>query len=263
MKKKGGLFTGVFGGVVCLVLFAVAGYQTYQTLTTAGKPVAKPIEAVFMCSETGKTFDYKMTEGEHWPVLSPYSHKLTGYPTEPCYWTRDGKRKSKPTYVILNEHLGKPGDTICPECGRVVIGHNPLPPANVPLAPETAAATKPAVAPVPAPKPGAAKPATPHAENTPSTSEGGAGPPGSGSVASQANHGPTGNEAVVYATIRARMQEMIEERARMLKENRPPTDAAVRELEASILRGKQMLTEAGEVPPPIEPPIAEPASATE
>ena len=51
-------------------------------------------------------------------------------------------------------HLGKPGDTICPDCQRLVIGHNPKPPPNIPYADEApSAATKPAITPAPPSKP--------------------------------------------------------------------------------------------------------------
>ncbi|MBN2563999.1 MAG: hypothetical protein JXQ75_24050 [Phycisphaerae bacterium] len=138
---------GWLGIFVVVVLLGTAGYLTYKTLTTAGPPTPEPVEAVFMCAETGKTFPYAMQKGEHWPVMSPYSNKQTGYPTEQCYWTKVGRewrRKKTPTYVILNEYLGKPGDTVCPDCGRIVVGHNPLPPLEVPLVDET-----PATAPAP------------------------------------------------------------------------------------------------------------------
>jgi len=134
--KRGGPLSGGLGIFVVVLLLGTAAYLTVKTLTTAETPTPEPVEAVFMCVEANKTFKYAMKEGEHWPVLSPYSKKQTGYPTEPCYWTRDGKRKEKPTYVVLNEHIGKPGDTICPDCGRIVIGHNPPPPQDVPLVEE-------------------------------------------------------------------------------------------------------------------------------
>lgn len=117
-----------------VVLLGVAAWLTYRTLTTAPVPQVVGVETVYVCSETNKPFDYTMEEGEEYPVTSPYSKKKTGYPAEPCYWTRDNKQKSKPTWVILNSRLGKSGDTICPDCGRVVVGHNPRPGAEIPLA---------------------------------------------------------------------------------------------------------------------------------
>ena len=126
---SGGL--GLFLGVVIL---GVAVYLAYRTFTTAPIPEAHGTAMTFMCSETNKTFDYTMKEGESYPVESPYSKKKTGYPAEACYWTKDGKRKTNPDFVILKSRLGKDGDTICPVCGRVVVPHNPLPPSSTPIA---------------------------------------------------------------------------------------------------------------------------------
>lgn len=81
----------------------------------------------FVCSETGKGFDYVVDEKTTIPVKSPYSGKNTGYPAEKCYLDKDGKIKNTPNYVLLNETLGKPGPTFCPECGRMVVQHNPIP----------------------------------------------------------------------------------------------------------------------------------------
>ena len=85
-------------------------------------------------------------------MVSPYTNKKTGYPAEKCFWTRDGKRKAEPTYLLLNEHRGKKGPTICPDCGRIVYPHNPTPPSDTPLASQPAESKKPDVAPsAPAP----------------------------------------------------------------------------------------------------------------
>jgi hypothetical protein len=132
--KAGGPLSGGLGLFVFVVLILAAGYLSYRTLTEADPAAPRPLERDFVCSDTGRHFVYTLQMGDTWPVLSPFSKKHTGYPAERCYWTRDGKRKSAPTYVILNEMVKKPGDTICPDCGRLVVGHNPEPPANVPLA---------------------------------------------------------------------------------------------------------------------------------
>ena len=139
--KKGGPLSGGLGLVVAIVLFAVAAFLLYRTLLKGGQHEAPlSIEATFMCVETGQTFPHVPQMGEKWPVVSPFTNRLTGYPTEQCYWTKDGKRKKTPTYVVLNEHLNKPGDTICPDCGRIVVGHNQMPPPGTPLAGEPSAA---------------------------------------------------------------------------------------------------------------------------
>jgi hypothetical protein len=138
--KKGGPLSGGLGLVVAVVLFAGAAFLLYRSFWKGVHEAAEPVEATFMCIETGKTFRHAMELEEKWPVVSPFTNRLTGYPTEQCYWTKDGKRKKMPTYVVLNEHLNKPGDTICPDCGRIVVGHNPLPPPGTPQAGEPSAA---------------------------------------------------------------------------------------------------------------------------
>lgn len=82
---------------------------------------------MYICTETGKTFLHRNQVGESLPIHSPFSGKDTGVPAEPCYWTKDGGTKSEPTWVLVNEFIHKPGPTFCPDCGRLVIGHNPHP----------------------------------------------------------------------------------------------------------------------------------------
>jgi hypothetical protein len=83
--------------------------------------------SIYMCTETGKAFKHKNEEGEVPPVYSPYSGKNTGVKAELCYWTADGGTKKDPTPVLLNRLAGKDGPTFCPDCGRLVVGHNPAP----------------------------------------------------------------------------------------------------------------------------------------
>lgn len=81
---------------------------------------------VFVCSETGKAFEVTLKPGMTIPVKSPYSGKDTGYEfNEVCGWTADGKVANKPTYVLLNRTVGKPGPTFCPDCNRLVVADNP------------------------------------------------------------------------------------------------------------------------------------------
>jgi hypothetical protein len=302
MEKKANVLSGGRGILICVILFGLAGFLTYHTLTTAPRPVPVPMEVTFMCSEKHMTFEYAMKEGERWPVTSPFTGRKTGYPAERCYWTSDGKRKATPTYVILNENLGLPGDTICPDCRRIVVGHNPPPPPDTPLAePESAALHAPAGSPaaptagmpatsagqtpaIPAATPGlppassGAKPATPPAAPgakplTPPAAPG-APPPTAEQPRPSAFGGPPAGtppqpqpsaaeveqrraelEKTVYATTRAKMNEWVRERARLLKDGKSPSDPQVRELEASILEARRTLLEKGEAVSEIEPPI--------
>jgi len=240
MSKKSGAFSGGRGAVFALVMFGLAAFLVYRTLFTAGPPTPELIPVMFKCSETGKTFEYAMHEGDRWPVVSPYTNKNTGYPVERCYWTRDGKRKLTPTYVILNENLGKPGDTICPDCGRVVVGHNPPPPPDIPLAD-------------PAVPPKSAQPAAPLPKAPP--------PAASKPVDEDMAKKKAETEGVLFATVRAKMDELIAQRATMLKAGSAPTDPVIRQMEDAILRAQQTLKENGESVPDVQPPITASAPA--
>ena len=81
----------------------------------------------FADAETRQPFQQKIELGMTMPVKSPFTHRATGYPAELCYWTKDGKPKTTPTPVLLNSDLGIDGPTFCPDCGRLVVGHNPAP----------------------------------------------------------------------------------------------------------------------------------------
>lgn len=64
-------------------------------------------------------------------------------------------------------------------------------------------------------------------------------------------------ENMIYATIRIKMEDMIEKRAELLKSGRPPSDVEVRQLEGSIMRARDLLQEAGEIVEDVEPPIVQ------
>jgi hypothetical protein len=91
-------------------------------------------ERPFICAKTGKSFTYTMKAGDSVPVMSPFSKERTGFRAERCTWTKDGMIKHDPTYVLLNETIGQPGPTFCPDCDRLVVGRNPpaLPGARPP-----------------------------------------------------------------------------------------------------------------------------------
>jgi len=80
----------------------------------------------FIDSKTGKLFSYSISPGETYPVKAPSGEK-TGYPAELCYWTKDGKIRQEPYPVLVNQWIHKAGPTFCPDCGRLVIPHNPRP----------------------------------------------------------------------------------------------------------------------------------------
>ena len=82
--------------------------------------------------ETGQRFpEFRMPNDDAPPWKNPSTGSETVWPAELCYWTRDGKATLQPTLVVLNEYLGQTGKTICPDCGREVVRHNPLPPMEL------------------------------------------------------------------------------------------------------------------------------------
>jgi len=124
------MMTGTVGiaiGAVLLVASVGILWFSFRGRNVAGDEANRN----FICAETNKQFAHVIEDGETNPVMSPYTKRRTGWPAEKCYWTRDGKAKLKPTLVLLNNYIGKEGPTMCPDCGRVVRGHNPMPPAEV------------------------------------------------------------------------------------------------------------------------------------
>jgi hypothetical protein len=118
--------------VALLLSFSLAGYMSWRFFR-GSDAVIQANDRVYVCSETGKSFHVNLANliGKEIPIYSPFSGKNTGYPAELCYWTADGQTKTDPTPVLLNESVGKSGPTFCPDCGRLVVGHNPMPAANV------------------------------------------------------------------------------------------------------------------------------------
>jgi hypothetical protein len=119
-KAGQGVAVGLTAAALVLVVISVRNFL-------GGSPAAYAAERVFICAETKKPFEYEIVAGSRIPAPSPHSGKDTGYPAELCYWTKDGKTKEEPTPVLLNSYLGKRDATFCPDCGRLVVGHNPMP----------------------------------------------------------------------------------------------------------------------------------------
>jgi hypothetical protein len=118
--KSGIVKTIALAGVVILLVFYALSFFKSDAMDDAST-------STYVCSETGKPFKHANKVGETIPILSPFSGKNTGYPAEACFWTADGSTKKDPTWVLLNSVVGKTGPTFCPDCGRLVVGHNPAP----------------------------------------------------------------------------------------------------------------------------------------
>lgn len=85
---------------------------------------------VYIDVESNRTFGHRLSVGDRIPLDSPFTGRATGYPAERCFWTAEGKVKREPTYVLLNLYRGVEGPTFCPDCGRLVVVHNPFPDAR-------------------------------------------------------------------------------------------------------------------------------------
>src|SRR5690348_1875087 len=117
-----------FWAIAVIGILAVAlAVWTYKRDTGESEMAALSSHRMFIDADSLKAFPHELKIGESLPVISPFSGKATGYPAEACYWTKEGTAKETPTYVLLNETVGKPGPTFCPECGRLVTAHNPRP----------------------------------------------------------------------------------------------------------------------------------------
>lgn len=127
-KVKTGLTVGLAVISIVVLVWVVANH------TVLSEPSAESVsrKRVAIDSETRKVFvDYFVADGSTLPWKNPDTGKNTLVPAEFCFWTKDGKAKLEPTYVLLNEFIGKKEPTICPDCGRTVVMHNSLPPTNL------------------------------------------------------------------------------------------------------------------------------------
>ena len=119
-SSKGKLIALIAGVVLLVVLFFVI----WSNLGSEATEIAR--DRMYIDATTGKAFEHTLKASDVMPIKAP-SGQNSGYPAELCYWTADGKIKDKPTPVLLNSYVGKPGPTFCPDCGRVVVMHNPAP----------------------------------------------------------------------------------------------------------------------------------------
>ncbi|HEY7086623.1 MAG TPA: DUF1206 domain-containing protein [Tepidisphaeraceae bacterium] len=131
-KTQTGLrqFLQTSGGQVLLIggLIIALGLAVYAVVSNLGPGEAGKIsrDRMYIDAATGKPYEHTLKPGDSVPTDAPSGGK-TGYPAELCYWTKDGKIKQDPTPVLVNARMGKPGPTFCPDCGRLVVMHNPPP----------------------------------------------------------------------------------------------------------------------------------------
>lgn len=122
--------------IVAVAVFLAAGGVAWYTLGGDDQFETANLRG-FMCNECKEAYEYIPKEGDIEPLKCPNCGAMAGYQAEACFWTRgpDGEYKAKltPTYVILLQRLdpNSEEETICPDCGKVVVGHNPMPPEDL------------------------------------------------------------------------------------------------------------------------------------
>ncbi|HVT88263.1 MAG TPA: hypothetical protein VHD56_05390 [Tepidisphaeraceae bacterium] len=117
-----GKITAIVGilAAVAVIVYSVWGFLGASNAAQLSK------HGNYIDAATGKPFMYEIHEGSKIPVPAP-SGGNTGYPAELCYWTKDGKVRNEPFPVLLNRYIRKTEPTFCPDCGRLVVMHNPAP----------------------------------------------------------------------------------------------------------------------------------------
>jgi hypothetical protein len=116
------------GGSILAV--AVAAFLLQRTLSGMGDPAAESNTAVLIDSETLEVVkNFRLPPNGQQPYVNPKTGRKTLYYTEKCFWMDSKRERAKltPTYVLLNEYIGKPGRTVCPDCGAPVQARNPIP----------------------------------------------------------------------------------------------------------------------------------------
>lgn len=118
------------GGGIVLLVAAVLIFRAIASFGSSAGADSRRRTAVDSLS--GEVFKgYAIKDGDTWPWKNPKTGDRTLYPAEMCFWTKEGEATLEPTHVILNEVLGIEGPTMCPDCGREVVTHNPMPPADL------------------------------------------------------------------------------------------------------------------------------------
>lgn len=133
LTARGSTNWKMIAGIATVV--AVAAFAVWSISGTLSNPTANTnyIDAVDASDVSNPVPlpKFYAPAGATAPYKSPTTGKNAVWPAERCYWTKDGKGKTVPTLVLLNSLVGKPGDTICPDCGRKIYPRFPMPPDKV------------------------------------------------------------------------------------------------------------------------------------
>jgi hypothetical protein len=112
--------SGRIAVIACLVIAVSA--TAWSMMRYFGPDAAQRYSnnPLFIDSVTGQTFHYQLKAGDMIPVISPFTHRHTGYPAAFSYWSKNGQILRHPEAVLLNSWLGKNAPTFAPLSGRLV-----------------------------------------------------------------------------------------------------------------------------------------------
>lgn len=123
----------ILGGVAAALFTVAAAVVAVQVLFGEPSPGAASRFRTVIDSESGEVFeDFRVALDGMFPYVNPQTGRPTLYPAEACFWNRDGTAKLDPTWVFVRTYADKSaGETVCPDCGRRVVPHNPPPPTEL------------------------------------------------------------------------------------------------------------------------------------
>ena len=120
----------LIAGIVALV---IAALLVARNMSGGKSAESLNAERVYKCVECGHDFERTLKIGDSEPFACPKCGKMSAYRAEACYWAKDAaggwKAKAKPTFVVLKSRVDSNSTekTYCPDCGHIVVGHNPRP----------------------------------------------------------------------------------------------------------------------------------------
>ena len=128
MADKSRTIVGIVAGVGILAGLVMAAWWL-----RGGGSLAEDINRrTLIDATTGEVFvELRLPTGATSPFKNPKTGTNSLYLAEACFWNADGTAKLQPTWVLLNEYKGINEPTMCPDCNRRVVGHNPMPPVNL------------------------------------------------------------------------------------------------------------------------------------
>jgi hypothetical protein len=126
-RKEGGILSSGLVQMLALPLGLLAVIYLGWSLWRGNDSDALAADSslVWFMDADGNAYQQRLELGQ-----AEFKNPKTGkqaFKAELCYWTKDGKKKTGGTKVLMNRYKGLEGPTFCPDCGRLVVDRNPVP----------------------------------------------------------------------------------------------------------------------------------------